>query len=235
MPITVTFGTPEYRDGGVIVVPTTFAAAVLAPSKHIFEITRVSGSVLADVAYRLVQVSSNYELIVAMPPDRSGSFRITAVGEVLKSSDKTWDTITATAKTVTYDASVPQIVDYDVPDDYAFGEPFRVRVALNTKVTGWHLNNTITADGIFIEEGAHIGTPTPYKWGGTTPPDIHTELPKTLPSDWQKLAAPPGGHKGAWHGEEGQYFLIDWLVSKTASGIFNLTLRPENPLRGPVS
>ena len=45
--VAVTFGTVEYRDGGIVVVPAIFGENVIAPSKSIFEITRVSGDALA--------------------------------------------------------------------------------------------------------------------------------------------------------------------------------------------
>ena len=234
MPVNATFGTVVYRDGGRIAVPVTFAENVSAPSKTVFQIARVSGAALMGIEYYLLGKGTAFELIFEVPPDRNGVFRVSAVGEVLKASG-TWDavTATATAKDVAYSTVVPEIVDYDIPANYVFGEKFYVLVAFNTPVTGWHLNNTLTE--IWIEEGARIGTPTPYKWVGTDPPNIHATVPDPLPSDWQRLASPPGGHTGEWHGEEGTYFLMDWLVSEGVSGTFNLTLRPNNVLRGPVS
>ena len=231
--VAATFGTPVYRDGGVIAVPVTFAESVIAPAKTVFPIAHVSGDALEGIAYYLLGSGTAHELLFVVPPDRRGRFRVSADGYVLKTVTQVWDNIIATAVTVAYDTTVPEIVDFDVPPGYTYRQPFRVRVALNTPVTGWHQNNTLTE--IWVEEGAQIGTPTAYKWVGSTPPDIHAALPETLPTDWQQLTAPPGGHSGAWHGEAGQYFLIDWDVSHRVSGAFQITLRPENPLRGPVS
>jgi hypothetical protein len=87
---------------------------------------------------------------------------------------------------------------------------------------------------------------SPHKWVGTSSPDIHAPVPDDLSgTDWQQLATPPDGTPtpnqnefdadGYWHGKTGQYFLMDWVVSTAVSGAFNLTLRPDNPLRGPVS
>jgi len=251
--VNATFGTVEYRDGGVIAAPVTFAENVIAPSKSIFEITHVSGDALTDMEYRLIGQNTAFKLIVEVPPDRKGSFKIAANGDVFKVSSGTWENvvITPTSKTVSYNTIKPDLIDYEIPGDYNFGEKFYVLVEFKTVVTGWHLNNTITQ--IFIEEGTHIGTPTPYKWIGANPPDIHAPVvgelsadKRFIGTDWQRLSAPPAGTPTPgmnnfsddgeeWHGESGQYFLISFEVSTTARGIFNLTLRQPSILRGPVS
>lgn len=251
MAIAATFGTVEYRDGGVIAIPLTFTADVIVPSKSICRVTHVSGSDLTGVNYRMIGKGRAFETVVEMPPDRKGSFSVDITGTVLNASTSEWDTVTVAAKTVTYDTRVPVLIDYDIPANYGFGEKFYVLVAFFTVVTGWHQNNTLTQ--IFIEEGAHIGTPTPYKWIGTEPPDIHAEVTGALSADksmigteWQRLSAPPAGTPTPgmngfsddgteWHGESGQYFLVLFDVSATARGVFNLTLRQPSILRGPVS
>lgn len=232
--VPATFGTVDYRDGGKIVVPVTFAENVTVPSKTVFPISHVRGDALAGIAYVLLGKDTDYELVFTVPPDRKGSFRISGNGDVLKTASGIWDNVVVTSpKTVAYDTRVPRIVDYDIPENYTHGAKFDVRIALNVPATGWHANNTITE--IFIEEGARLGTPTPYKWTGNTAPDFNTAVPDDLTgTDWQVLATPPGGHAGTWHGEEGQYFLIRYAkVDANATGIFNLTLR-ENALRGPT-
>lgn len=232
--ISVTFGQVAYRDGGEIVVPVTVAEPVIVNAKTVFPITSVDDSDLSGIAYVLLGEDDTYELIVTVPPDRRGSFQISADGNVWKVATGTWDNIVATPLTVAFNTAVPQIVDFDIPAFFEAGKKFYVRVALNTLVTGWHLNNTFTE--IFIEEGARLGTPLPYKWVGTAAPDIHAPLPDPLPSDWQLLASPPGGHQGPWHGEEGQYFLIEFSqVPDTAVGNYQMSLRPNSSLRGPVS
>ena len=231
--VPATFGTVEYRDGGKIAVPVTFAENVTVPSKTVFPISYVSGDALAGIEYVILGKDTAYELVSTVPPDREGAFRISGNGDVLKTASGIWDNVVVTPITVPYDTRVPRIVNYDIPENYTLGAKFDVRIALNVPATGWHANNTITE--IFIEEGARLGTPTPYKWTGNTAPDFNTAVPDDLTStDWQVLATPPGGHAGAWHGEEGKYFLIRYAkVDATATGIFNLTLR-ENALRGPI-
>ena len=231
--VTAAFGTVVYREDGVLAVPVTFTENVIAPAKSICAVTHVSGDDLSGVAYRFVGKNKNYELVFVLPHDRIGSFRVDITGDVFKVATRVWDNVVITPITVSYDTRVPRIVDYDIPANYVVGQTFYVRVAFNVKVTGWHLNNTFTE--IFIEEGARLGTPTPYKWVGTSPPDIHAELPDPLPTEWTLLPAPPGGHSGQWHGEEGQYFLIAFTsVDKNATGIFEMTLR-DGGVRGPVS
>lgn len=227
------FGEPQYNDAGEIVVPFTFSENVVAPFKSVFPVTWVSGDPVEAIAYSIIGENTAYELVFTVPPNRSGRFRISAVGDVFKLASREWDNVVATPKVVAYATTVPELIDWEVPAAYARNQKFRILLAFNTVVTGWHLNNTLTE--VWIEEGAYIGTPTPYKWIGNPPPDIHAEVPDTLPNDWQQLAAPPDAHSGEWHGESGQYFLIDWTVSVDPQGAFNLTLRPDNVLRGPVS
>ena len=241
--VNATFGTVEYREGGVIAVPVTFGENVIAPSKSIFEVKHISGDALTDIGYRLIGKNTAFELLFEIPPDRSGSFQITANGDVFKVSNSTWDNIAITAKTVNYGTLAPRIVDYDIPENYTVGEKFDVKIDVGTVATGLHANNV---QDVFILEGAAnlMGTPTPYKWTGTKAPNLQTVLPDALTgTDWQQLTAPPAGKPtpgrnnfdadGQWHGESGQYFLVRWTVDKGTTGIFSMTLR-ENMLRGPT-
>lgn len=248
--VNATFGTVEYREGGGIVVPLTFGENVIAPSKSIFEITHVSGDALTDIEYRLVGQNTAFKLIFEVPPDRKGSFQVAANGDVFKVSSGTWENLVITSKTVNYNTSVPRIVDYDIPENYTPGAKFDVRIAYNVQVTGLSDNNV---HQVFILEGAAnvMGTPTPYKWTGTKPSDLRAFLQEDLPddltsTDWQQLQSPPTGvpttaanlfdENGFWHGaaNEGQYFLIRWIVDANTTGIFNMTPR-DGMLRGPIS
>ncbi len=244
--ITATFGTTKYREGGVIAIPLNFAADVIVPSKSICRITRVSGSDLAGVNYRIIGKTRAFEVVVEVPPDRKGSFAVAMTGTVLNPSTREWDTVTVTASTVTYDTRVPRIVDYDIPADYTPGKKFDVRVAYNVLVTGLSDNNV---HQVFLFEGAAdtMGTPTPYKWMGDTPPDFEVPVPDDLTgTDWQQLQSPPAGvpttaendfdENGFWHGaaNQGQYFLIRWTVQEGTTGIFSMTPR-VGMLRGPVA
>ena len=243
--ITATFGTVAYNADGEIVVPVTFAEAVIAPSKSVFIVAYVSGDALTDATYYIVGTGTAYELVFQIPPDRKGRFRITPDGFVLKHGTKVWDNVigSPTMLTVNYDTRTPRIVNFDIPENYTPRQKFYVRVAYNVVVTGWHANNTLT--DIFLSEGAHLGTPTPYKWVGSLPPDFDTAVPDDLAgTDWQLLATPPGGDPtpgnndfdddGQWHGESGQYFLIEWTVDANATGVFQMIPR-DGGVRGPVS
>ena len=241
--VTASFGTVEYRDGGAIAVPLTFAEAVIAPSKSICEITYISGDDLTGIDYRLIGEGTDYELVFEVSPDRAGSFSIDVRGDVFKVASHVWDNVIIAPITVNYDTRVPRIVDYDIPENYEHGSKFDVRIAFNIAVTGLHENNV---QDVFILEGAAnvMGTPTPYKWTGTQPPNLQAAVPDDLTrTDWQQLASPPAGaptpgmngfdDDGQWHGETGQYFMVRWTVDENTTGIFNMTLR-ENTLRGPI-
>lgn len=244
--VNATFGTVEYRDGGGIAVPLTFPENVIAPSKSIFEITHVSGDALTDMEYRLIGQNTAFKLIFEVPPDRKGSFQVSANGDVFKVSSGTWENVgVATPKTVSYNTIVPRIVNWDVPGKYELGVPVDIRIAYNVQVTGWNANNILTEHGIFILEGANLGQASPYKWVGTSPPDFNVTVPADLSgTDWQALAPPPPGAPtpgmngfsddgNQWHGEEGQYFLIRFPDPQEV-GIFNLTSR-DGGVRGPIS
>lgn len=248
MAINATFGTVEYRDDGIVALPLTFAEDVIVPSKTVLEIT---GDTLAGITYYLVGENTDYEAVFKIPQDRSGSFQISANGDVLKTATDMWDTVVATALTVAYSTVVPIIVDFDVPADYTPGEHFDVKIAYNTLVTGFSDNNV---QDLFILEGAAnmMGTPTPYKWTGAEPTDLRTFLQTDAPADltgtdWQQLQSPPAGvpqtadndfdEDGFWHGtaNQGKYFLVRFTVQDGATGVFSMTPRVGVGLRGPVS
>ncbi len=241
--IGATLGTPEYRDGSVIAIPVTFADAVIAPQRTVFVVQRVSGDALYDVEYYLVGNGTDYELIFQVPPNRKGSFSVDAEGNVLKEFSLTWDAVTVTPLTVIYDSGVPRIVAFDIPASYSLGSPVDVRVAYNKIVTGWNANNTITEDGIFELGGADIGTPLPYKWVGSSPPNFDEAVPADLTgTDWHLLATPPAGDptpennfddSGVWHGESSQYYLIRFQ-NPLEVGLFTLRERVGR-VAGPVS
>lgn len=246
MAINATFGTVEYRENGGIAVPVTFPENVIAPSKTVFEITHDSGDALTDIAYVLLGEGTAYQLVFTVPPDRKGSFQISANGDVLKTATGEWDNVIVTAKVVAYNTTAPEIVDFDIPASYTPGENFDTRIAYNVRITGLSANNV---QDVFILEGAaEFMTPTPYKWVGTSPPDFAVPVPDDLTgTDWQQLQSPPAGvpttaendfdENGFWHGtaNEGQYFLIRWLVDPGTIGIFSMTPREGVGIRGPVS
>ena len=242
--VTVTFGTVEYRDGGGIAVPVTFGEAVIAPSKSIFQLRKVSGDELTGVEYVLLGSGTVFELVFTIPADRSGSFRIAAEGDVLKSATGVWDNVIATPMTINYSTVVPRIVDWDIPATYTPEQKFDVKFAFNVVVTGLHLNNV---QDVFLLEGAYLGTPDAYKWIGSGEPNLQANVPDTIPTtDWELLAAPPPGDPTPgmngfnddgmqWHGVELQYLLVRFAnISTGITGAFNMTLR-EGYLRGPIS
>lgn len=210
--ITATFGTTDYKENGVVVVPVTFEETVIAPPKTVFNVTHVSGDPLQGIDYRLIGKDTAYALVFAVPPDRSGRFQITANGDVL-SATGSYENVTATPITVNYGTLVPRIIDYDIPANYSRGSPVDIFVAYNIIVTGWNANNAITQEaGIFELEGANLGTPSAYKWIPSSPPNFES-LSAAMPNlrndngqydvdantaalrnlGWQGLATPPAG------------------------------------------
>ena len=108
-----------------------------------------------------------------------------------------------------------------------------------------------------------MGTPTPYKWIGTSAPDFTVAVCDDLSgTDWQQLVSPPPipstepqgwdpdnektfpddwltendfSQDRIWHGEAnaGQYFLVRWIPNAKPVSDFRISLRP-GILRGPV-
>ena len=221
--ITATFGTAEYREGGVIAIPLNFAEDVIVPSKSICRITRVSGSDLAGVNYRIIGKGRAFEVVVEVPPDRKGSFAVAMTGTVLNPSTHEWDTITVTASTVPYDTRIPRIVDYDIPADYTVGEKFDVILQIEPEST----LSPAPAGGTFLDhfifEGADLGTPNIYRKTDNTYPQLPIDA--NLPPEWVQTDLTT---------ETATLYLLRWdPVEGNPQGVFNLTVR-EGAFRGPV-
>lgn len=229
MAINATFGTIEYRDGGVIAVPVTFAENVIAASKSIFEITHVSGDALTDMEYRLIGQNTAFKLIFEVPPDRSGSFQIAANGDVFKVSSGTWENVVNSQavadRTFSYSTLEPRIMDYDIPENYTPGEIFDVILQYEEPVTLSPLPQGSTSFlDHFIFEGADLGHANIYR----KTDDVYPTLPITdpLPAEWVNTDLTTAS---------ATIYLIRFpKVNQNATGIFNMTLRPGS-VRGPVS
>ena len=229
--VTATFGDVSYRDNGVIAVPIAFAEAVIAPSKSICKISHVSGDALSDIDYRLIGKGTDYALITTVPPNRAGSFEVAIAGDVLKVASRIWDNVIATPKTVAYNTTVPELIDYDIPENYVVGEKFDVVLVFNVPVTfidpqeRFGKNSPATFLDHFIFEGAALGTPNLYRKTDNTRPTL--PIAATLAAaDWTQadLTTVPAS-----------IYLLRWTeVESGASGSFNVTLKP-NSVRGPVA
>ena len=235
--VNATFGTVEYREGGVIAVPVTFGENVIAPSKSIFEVKHISGDALTDIGYRLIGKNTAFELIFGIPPDRSGSFQITASGDVFKVSNSTWDTVTITPaqKDIAYDTRVPVLENYDIPSNYTPGDPFDVVLQYDLACT---VNSPVDFFGdehatyldFFIFEGADLGTPNLYRKTDDTYPTLPigtvSDTDKTPPvADWtqRNLQVTPA-----------TIYLLRWhAVNANATGVFDVTIK-EGFVRGPT-
>ena len=193
--VAATLGTVEYRDGGVIAIPVTFAKAVIAPSRSIFNITRVSGDTLTGVDYRLVGEGTSYTLIIEVPPDRKGSIQIECDGDVLQADTLLWDDITCPGKTVIYNMKVPR---------WGLSVPSVLRPGLNDffydfQELTWKLDSSkITIEGISV-------VPTIYR---AVPTDARPAAPVPVGSEWA-LAA--DGHT-----EHAKFYLLRFDVPSDA-------------------
>ena len=220
--VAATLGTPVYREGGVIAVPVTFAESVIA-SKTVFAVARVSGDALAGIEYYLLGEGTAYELVFTVSLDRRGSFRVSADGNVLKVATGVWDNVVATAITVAYNTTVPEVKRYDIPANYRPGEKFDVVLELNTSSTV----SPAPAEGTFLDhfifEGADLGTPNLYRKTDGTYPNL--PIGADLGTDWTQVDMTT---------VEATIYLLRWSpVVGNPQGAFNLTVRP-GAFRGPV-
>lgn len=229
MATNATFGTVEYRDGGIVALPLTFAENVIVPAKTVFEITQVSGDALAGITYYLVGENTDYEAVFKIPQDRSGSFRISANGDVLKTATGIWDNVIMQPKTVDYSTAVPKLKNYDIPEYYVRNVRFYVIFQFDTDCT---VNDPITFFGddnanyldFFIFEGADLGTPNLYRKIDDVYPTL--PLPASLGTDWTQADL---------QSTEATIYLLRWdAVNGSAEGIFNITIKPGFVL-GPVT
>ena len=188
---------------------------------------------------------TDWTLTVTLPLALEGSLEIDVTGEVFKTTTHVYDAVTIAALTVAVKTIVPVLVDYDIPEVYGTGpgQRFDIRLAYNVPVTGLTSGHV---QAVFILEGAYLGTPTPYKWVGASPPNIHSspEPADLSTTDWEIYPAAPTDptdpdfdDAGFWHGSttESQYILIRFAdISQGVMGAFNFTPR-TGILRGPVS
>ena len=201
--VTASWGTVDYRDGGEIVIPITFGEDITLLHKSDFTFEKVvpMGADADDVddvwtvidKYWLSQEVDDgnladprtFNLHIKMRPDKKGTFRVDLTGYVYKTASTIRDDVQIAPLLVPYGYIVPEIVDFEVQGEYTPGKPHMIRVAFNVPTTGWHQNNTVSraetedaAPSVWIDEGANLGAePTPYKWTGDDPPDIHGEEP----------------------------------------------------------
>ena len=150
MAINATFGVIDYRENAVISVPIDFRESVIVPSKTVFEVTHVSGDALVGISYVLLGKDTAYELVFSVPLNRSGSFRISANGDVLKIATGEFESVTVAPVVVSYSTTEPMIVDFDVPAGYDLGSPVDIFVAYNVIVTGWKCQQHDNRGGGYI-------------------------------------------------------------------------------------
>ena len=244
MAVNATFGTIEYREGGVIAVPVSFAEGVIVSSKTVFSVVRVSGDALMGIEYYLLGENTAFELIFEIPPDRSGSFRISAGGNVLKATGA-WDTVTATAKDVAYSTVEPELIDRRVvrvraadrvfPDDQ-MNTPsgdrldcilqFNTRCTLNDPVTEFGSDDATFAD--FLDyAGSNLDPPNFYR---KTDNDFPMEA--DLPLDEVLVAADWTQEGLTLDANEATIYLLRW-TDIAPSVDFEVTIK-SGFVRGPV-
>ena len=116
---TVEFGTVQYGEGGIVVVPVTFGEDVIVESETVFSVTQVFGDALPGINYWLVGEDEDFELIFEIPSDRKGIFKVSADGYILRKSTGLWDDIDIDPILIGYQHIVPQIENLTIPVEIA--------------------------------------------------------------------------------------------------------------------
>lgn len=228
MPVLATLGSADYKEDGSIAVPVTFGENVIAPSKTVFHVSRVSGddTDLSGLTYILLGEGTAYELFFTIPLDRSGQFMISAVGDVLKSNG-VWDNISVADKTVMFDTTVPEVKDRRV---VRTGERIDVILQYQTDCT---LNNPVTEFG---SDDATFADFLDYGGENLDPPNFY----RKVNNDYPTIPIPdfPVTGNTNWSPDNltttsAQIYLIRW--SSVAGTVdLDVTIKPRF-VRGPVS
>ena len=222
--INANFGTFEYREGGVIAIPLTFPADVIVPSKSVCQITPVSNSDLTGVSHRIIGKGRAFEVVVAVPTNREGSFSVDITGTVLNVSTGVWDTVSVDSVSVPYSTVVPELVDHRV---VRTGERIDVILQYDTDCT---LADPIAEFGTMAQRadfldyaGQDLDPPNFYRKIDNTYPTL--PLPDTLPiAEWAQADVQT---------EDATIYLLRWgSVPETED--FNVTIK-AGFVRGPVN
>ena len=243
--VSATFGTPEYREGGVIAVPITFAEDVIIPSETIFKVERVSGDDLSGVEFYIIGENRAFELVFTVPLNRKGSFQISAEGDAVKVSSGVYDNIVISPLTIAYDTTIPVLIDKRVvrvraadrvfPDNQ-MNTPsgdrldcilqFNTRCTLNDPVTEFGSNDATFAD--FLDyAGINLDPPNFYrKMDNDFPMESDLPLDEVLDAaDWTQEGL-------TLDANEATIYLLRW-ADIAPSVDFEVTIKPGF-VRGPV-
>ena len=109
-------------------------------------------------------------------------------GEVFKATTHVYDAVTIRGvDSAGENDRAGAGTDYDIPQVYGTGPGaiFDIRLAYNVPVTG--LTSRTRSSGVHLGKALILGTPTPYKWVGASPPNIHSapEPADLGTTDWE--------------------------------------------------
>ena len=175
MPITANFGTPQYTVDAITIAVTT-SESVLSLHATDFRFVRVNGDAIDDWQPFLEGSGTGYSLIVPIPKGRHGAASIGLNGNVIKRSNLTDDTITASAFVLPYDTRKPTLVDKTIPAKVYPGV-WDIYLDFNVPITGLSLSD-------FEQDGANLDTPKLYQSQIDTPAskrttDVSTRIAST--------------------------------------------------------
>lgn len=225
--IAATFGTVLYPTRNEVRVPITLGEDVSHFAKTDCEIRNLAGDAMFDAEYWLVSTSNrDFLLIFEIPDNRIGVFSVDITGYVWKTSNTIRDDVVVTEKIVPFNTTVPQIIDFDAPDELTAGV-WDYFIELNSPMTGVGRNE-------FTYQGDNPGTPDIYLAS-----DL--DIKPNLPAEPTDPNTPPDCFEG-WRldstGDSTQaakYVLLRFPdVPSTASGPLEIGLREPNQMRGAI-
>lgn len=251
------FGTPIVQDERILDIPLTLSsppghcsvthlpngAVKIEPrpgtdddvsqlSLSVFNRTNVGGDI----------VENQFRVSVQLPEEgEQGGFMIDILGTAFcQEANRDFDIVHANARQITYDLTLPQLIDYRLPARYTLGVPFNVFMKFNTDVT--FINPTekfgsmdaTFLDHFILQNTSFGSTPQLRHLPVTDIPaqaDIPDEVGDTVPATWKLVSATTDDATATT--EAGRVFLLRWdTVDAATTGAINITLKPES-VRGP--
>ena len=206
---------------------------------NLFSLGEYSDGIAGIEDYYIIGENSNYDLIIQIKKGSSGSFIYSLEGTVFKDSD--WKSITTTdsleTRSFSYSNKEPNI-EFDIPEQYIPGEKFDIVMISDIPITFNdpeeqfnHPDATILDQ--FDFSGADLGTPNIYRKlsDGDGSFSYNPQTPIDNFDD-------PNGESGwtVFHRTliPSKFYLIRFSeVNQTATGFFDLTLKPGS-VRGPT-
>ena len=169
MPIIATFGTVNTDTLGEYVFPVSVAESVYSLHRTDFDVRRIGGSDVEEFDTFLSGSGDTYEFVIMPIIGVSGEAWVRLNGNVIKTSDNSDDSITATPVKFKYNTIIPEVVDVVLPTFIEAGEQ-SVLIDFNGPITGLRAHS-------FSYDGIDPGQPLLFASDSLTDPMMARDTP----------------------------------------------------------